>query len=266
MKKPKSKIPKSILSYVLSILFGLVFGALMYFVFRASGVKPEENTPAFFLNLFISTLFSFFLHIIIHEGGHLVMGLLTGYKFQSFRVGSLTLARYENEGLKWKKYQLAGTGGQCLLSPPGKYGEAFPYKLYFYGGALFNALFGALALAIIFIAKPGASIAEALFFFFLIGLVLAVVNIISIKDALIINDGTSVRILNNNQDSLKYFWLQLKISALEQNGMRLKDMPGEYFVAGGAMMPLPQPSGYFMKTALWTRKSLTRLWRKSKSF
>ena len=36
---------------------------------------------------------SFWLQAILHEGGHLVCGLLSGYRFLSFRVGSFTLLR-----------------------------------------------------------------------------------------------------------------------------------------------------------------------------
>ena len=31
---------------------------------------------------------AFYLQTILHEGGHLVCGLLTGYRFVSFRIGS----------------------------------------------------------------------------------------------------------------------------------------------------------------------------------
>ena len=60
-----------------------------------------------------------FLQLIIHEGGHLVAGLLTGYRFVSFRVLNWLLIRKDGR-LQWRNFELAGTGGQCLLAPPDK--------------------------------------------------------------------------------------------------------------------------------------------------
>lgn len=45
----------------------------------------------------IAIVVSFIANTILHEAGHLVGGLLTGYKFLSFRVGSLTLQK-EDDG------------------------------------------------------------------------------------------------------------------------------------------------------------------------
>ena len=41
---------------------------------------------------FLSAIAAGILAIILHEGGHLIFGLLTGYRFVSFRVFSYTLA------------------------------------------------------------------------------------------------------------------------------------------------------------------------------
>lgn len=57
-----------------------------------------------------------FIQIIIHEAGHLVFGLLSGYEFVSFRIGSITLAKYDNKYC-FKRFHIAGTGGQCLMMP-----------------------------------------------------------------------------------------------------------------------------------------------------
>ena len=65
----------------------------------------------------VLTALSFFLQIVLHEGGHLVCGLLSGYRFLSFRIFSLTFVRQDGH-LRVKRYKLASTGGQCLLAPP----------------------------------------------------------------------------------------------------------------------------------------------------
>lgn len=53
---------------------------------------------------------AFYLQTILHEGGHLVCGLLTGYRFVSFRIGSWMVQR-ENGRLRFHRYTLAGTAG-----------------------------------------------------------------------------------------------------------------------------------------------------------
>lgn len=51
--------------------------------------------------------------IITHEAGHLVCGLLSGYKFVSFRIGSIIFVKRGDKILR-KKFSIPGTGGQCL--------------------------------------------------------------------------------------------------------------------------------------------------------
>ena len=71
-------------------------------------------------------------------------GLLTGYRFVSFRIGSWMVQR-ENGRLRFHRYTLAGTAGQCLLAPPELTEGKIPYKLYNLGGVLANLLAAALA-------------------------------------------------------------------------------------------------------------------------
>ena len=36
---------------------------------------------------------AYYLQLILHEGGHLIFGAATGYRFSSFRIGSLMLVK-----------------------------------------------------------------------------------------------------------------------------------------------------------------------------
>ena len=115
---------------------------------RSSGEKTVLLL-AFLISLFVSLL----LALIIHEGGHLVCGLLSGYKYLLFRVGSLTLIRRNNK-FEFKKFSIKGTGGQCILMPPE---SAEPLKvpclLYHAGGGLFNLLTALIAIPMAFAAE-----------------------------------------------------------------------------------------------------------------
>ena len=39
-------------------------------------------------SLLVGMYVSLFLHIVIHESGHLICGYISGYQFYSFRIGS----------------------------------------------------------------------------------------------------------------------------------------------------------------------------------
>ena len=70
----------------------------------------DEDTPLYqelltFVGLFVFIYVAFFFHIIIHEAGHLVFGLLTGYKFSSFRVASFMWLK-EDGKLKLKRLSI----------------------------------------------------------------------------------------------------------------------------------------------------------------
>lgn len=86
-----------------------------------------------------------FLQILLHEGGHLVCGLLSGYRFVSYRIGSWMVQR-ENGVLRVHRFSLAGTAGQCLMTPPDITNWKMPYKLYNAGGVLDNLMLAAQAM------------------------------------------------------------------------------------------------------------------------
>ena len=98
--------------------------------------------------------------------GHLVCGLLSGYRFVSFRVFNLTLMRDADNRLRLKRFSVAGTGGQCLLSPPDLPLEDIPVTLYNLGGIIANVL--ALIIALPFLWADLSPLATDLLFIFMI--------------------------------------------------------------------------------------------------
>ena len=46
-----------------------------------------------FLELILLMYIVYMVNVIIHEGGHLIFGLMTGYKFNSFRIFSVILIK-----------------------------------------------------------------------------------------------------------------------------------------------------------------------------
>ena len=158
----------------------------------------------------VCLILAVFVQIILHEGGHLIFGLATGYRFVSFRVGSLTLIK-EGGKFRFKRFSISGTGGQCLLSPPDKPYEQMPYFWYNAGGVLMNLLTGIIL------------------FSFICGFFLALMNGIPLKMSGITNDAYNLILMHRDLNTRKYLALQLSVNAEVQKGMRLKDMPDEWF-------------------------------------
>ena len=74
------------------------------------------------LELVLALFIGYVINIVVHEGGHLVFGLLCGYRFCSFRIGSLMMVR-QGGRLNLRSFKLAGTGGQMSYDPTRKAGE-----------------------------------------------------------------------------------------------------------------------------------------------
>lgn len=170
---------------------------------------------------------SYWLQIILHEGGHLLCGLLSGYRFLSFRVGSVMWVQTET-GIRLRRFRLPGTGGQCLMVPPEP--EGMPVLLYNLGGPLMNVL---LALPAVFLAGRVTSpfLALQLRLFALLGLSLGAMNGIPLKLNGMGNDGYNALHLRDDPVAVECLWLQLKMNEQLALGLRHREMPEAWFSA-----------------------------------
>lgn len=168
------------------------------------------------------------LQIAIHEAGHLVFGLLTGYRFCSYRIFSLMWVKQDGK-IRLKRYALAGTGGQCLLSPPPMENGSFPVVLYNLGGPLFNAVFGVLFLLAAKLTQSSPVLTGMLQVLAAVGFGFALLNGIPMTSGTVDNDGRNALSLRKNPEAVRAFWIQMKIGELTAKGIRLKDMPDAWF-------------------------------------
>lgn len=170
-----------------------------------------------------------FLHIVVHEAGHLLFGLASGYRFVSFRIGSFVLVR-DDEGFRLGRFAIAGTGGQCLLDPPAMKDGVFPYKLYYMGGVAVNLFFAAVAVAIVMSCDGiGAGAAIVLLAIAVTGTLIGLINGVPMKIGGMPNDGYNLFLARREPQTLRSLWIQLKINALQTRGERLREMPEEWF-------------------------------------
>ena len=159
------------------------------------------------------------LQIILHEGGHLIGGLLSGYRFVSFRILNWTIIKEEGK-LRIKHFNIAGTGGQCLLTPPEKPIHNIPVAIYNLGGVMINFLTATLSL-ILLITIEDLPYPIELFLIFncIIGFFLGILNGIPFSFGAISNDANNMRLLLKDEQSKQTMVHLLHINAFVQNGI-----------------------------------------------
>lgn len=180
-----------------------------------------------FLELILLMYIVYMVNVIIHEGGHLILGLITGYKFNSFRIFNVILIK-QNGKLEIKNLSLAGTGGQCLMSPPELIDGKMPYVLYNLGGVILNVI-TSLIFIVTYLISPWKLLSLAMIMSAIMGFASALVNGIPMKIGNINNDGYNAVQLGRDKDALKALWVQLKMNEALAEGVRIKEMPEEWF-------------------------------------
>lgn len=230
-------ILKYIIGLIVGIAVGLTIGGVISVVFTdttlteyisrlRSGIGLEAiaaagvGIAAFIVSLLIL--------IPAHEAGHLVCGLLSGYKFVSFRIFNYTFIHAGGK-IRIKKFAVAGTGGQCLLTPPELPDSQIPTALYNAGGVLANLIL-LLAVIPLFWLDLNPFEREALVIFCLCDVLLILINGVPMKLAGMGNDAYNILLLRKSPLSKHAFVVQLRSNALIQDGVRPKDMPGEWTV------------------------------------
>lgn len=201
------------------VLFGILWGLLTAILEENEIIDP----PEFFLSVIVVGI-SMFLHIIFHELGHLEAGLISGYEFSSFRIGNRIWIK-ENGKIKWKKYSVPGTGGQCLMIPPKNKGYDYPIILYNLGGILTNIIVSVIGVFLVILLRS-----SEMLIFSLMGFYLAIMNGVPMRIQGGANDGMNVKCLKKEPLAMQAFDCQLRSNALLIEGKRLKEMPEEWFV------------------------------------
>lgn len=202
----------------------------IFVVLSADAEKIFGGTPRdFILHLFTCVLCIFaayFIQAVIHEAGHLIFGLLSGYEFVSFRIGNVMFIKERGE-LRIKLYNIVGTGGQCLMKPP-RWENGIPYRLYNFGGCILN-LISALVLLPIFIGLDSGILKIFVGMLTAVGFGNVFINGIPLQIGGISNDGRNALLLGKSEKSLRAFWLQLYVNGLISEGERMRNMPENWF-------------------------------------
>ena len=216
------------LNRIMGLVIGISFG--LYTVLSPNSV---------YLNLgwFFSQLFSFFImfyigqniHIVIHELGHLCFGLLTGYRFLAIEFRNIIFVKEEGK-IKCHLIKSGYAGGFCMMQAPEYKDGSIPFILLECGGIIANACFSVIFLVLLLYYKDNSYLSAIFFSLVISGIVIAVMNGIPRKTISLFTDGYNLRSLLESSKAVRYFWLQTQINSQTISGVRLRDMPDEWFL------------------------------------
>ena len=207
---------------LIAIPIGVVIGLLIAFAedFFYSG---KEGVT---LLLIFSLLITLPLQLILHELGHLIFGLSSGFRFVSFRVFSLAI--YKKDGkLRFGRYRVAGTLGQCLMYPAS---DDTPDRALHLGGVIVNSVTAVLFTLVLILAYPILSLRLLSIGMIFWGVLLALTNGIPQKNGILANDGYNAKASGKDPNKRKLAYNQLRIMAAMTDGKRLHEMPEEWFL------------------------------------
>lgn len=233
MSKQKKRPNKGKLGQVIYFISYTAVGCVCGYAIGELFDRLESglSVGSFLLLLGISLIIMYlaiYLQLILHEAGHLLFGLLTGYRFSSFRIGSVMWIK-QDDGIHCKRYTVAGTGGQCLLLAPEWTENGIPYVLYNLGGVLVNFALALLFGVLCYLSAPDTLWRTFCLLMTASGLCLGLGNGIPLQVGMADNDGRNAVMLGKSREALYAFWVQLQVNALQAQGIRMKDMPAEYF-------------------------------------
>lgn len=227
------------------VIFAIIVGV---FIVISSPVLRDSSTSANIkfadsFDKYVSFIIFFvgcYIHVLFHETGHLLFGLMTGYSLISFRIGSLTIVR-DGDKLKLKKFGIPGTSGQCLMMPPERKDGKYPFVLYNLGGILMNLTVSSICILSAFSMQVTSyPFNKVLLILGGCGIYSALLNGFPMRIRGVSNDGNNILLMLKNEAIKEGRYLDIKVLALQHSGTRLKSLPIELFkLKEGSDLTLP---------------------------
>ncbi|MDE5965918.1 MAG: M50 family metallopeptidase [Lachnospiraceae bacterium] len=217
----------TIICYLLSLLPFVWWGREMAEIETLLyGELDTGQSMLFYGGSLLVLLIWFSIHTIFHEFGHLIAGLLTGYRFVSFRVGKLVLVK-ENGKLTTKKMTLKGTSGQCLMCPPPSKPEEMEDTWYLLGGPLANMVLASLSMYLYSIFTYTLATYIVFFLGGISGLICCIMNLFPMKAGGMVNDGYNIFITGRNAHAKAALYYCLTANAQMSEKEQLSDISEE---------------------------------------
>ena len=244
------KIIKLIGSLAIGAIIGLILAFLLIlFIDGSEGLSNAINKDVYASKIAISIACTFasliitaILQFALHEVGHLLFGLASGYKFSSIRLYKYAIVK-DDSGFHVKKFNIQGTGGQCIMTLPEDTDPSrVPFFWYNVGGVIVNILLFAISMIVLSYCNLGM-VAESFFIMLAFtGAFIALTNGVPLSFNGLCNDGRNILLLMRNKRSRRFFLRMMQTASELSRGKRLKDMPSEWFED----IPVDSPKDYFL--------------------
>lgn len=206
----------------------LVASLLAFISIRKFIIAGDLKINGFALLIF--AILNYYLGVFFHEIGHLVFGLISGYKFVGFRLGNLVV--YKEDGhLKIGKLHIHGSSAHAVLEPPLLVDNHYPSFLYHAGGFALN--FAVVLIALLLIntqIAQGQIIFAFLLSLLLMNVLVVLTNGVPMKLNGIPNDGYNLLNMHKDTDSYLALYLTMRCAAfIADENNAVKDIPNEWF-------------------------------------
>ena len=245
---------KKILKLIGSLAIGTIIGLILAFLLilfidgsegLSNAMNIDVNASKIAISIactFASLIITAILQFALHEVGHLLFGLASGYKFSSIRLYKYAIVK-DDSGYHVKKFNIQGTGGQCIMTLPEDTNPSrVPFFWYNAGGVIVNVVLVAISIVVLSCCDLGM-VAESFFIMLAFtGAFIALTNGVPLSFNGLCNDGRNILLLMRNKRSRRFFLHMMQVASELSRGKRLKDMPREWFED----IPVDSPKDYFL--------------------
>lgn len=134
----------------------LIFSILCYIGLILLTINNDINVFVSIVLQAIGLILVIPLFIAVHEGGHMVFGLISGYSLMSYKIGPFEWYK-KDEKIAFRVNSLSGVVlGQCLMIPPKPKKKVKPkFFLYNAGGLIFSYLMDVVLIVLFFVIDNG---------------------------------------------------------------------------------------------------------------
>lgn len=154
-----------------------------------------------FLLYFLSSA----LHLLVHECGHFIGGIVSGYKLLCLQLGPINIVVGKNNKatILWK----GSLSGQCVMQP--KHIENVRFKAYNMGGIYANVLL--LVFSFVFLMMDSLWASLLVVELVCAGVQKVIVNAVPHKTNTVPNDGYIIKILKKDKTIQKDYAMYLRL-------------------------------------------------------
>ena len=182
------------------------------------------------IEIAVILLVAYFIHIFLHETGHMVAALCRHWHFISFYAFRWVLSRKDG---KWQisRMHIPGAAGQCMMMPPEE-GDSLKGVLWYNaGGLIANAVLVVVAVIGLWAGPVDMNFELRMFWWTMIfsGAFVLLLNGVPIRRLALPNDGTNIKIMLKDPSEAQRLIQCLRYQGWMQQGKTLTEVATGYF-------------------------------------